>query len=104
LSDPDEQYSGGAGNRKYHELVKKYFGDSYDGTVIDEKHLVGNDRYSVEDLEGPSEMVLWDQHSELLRLVSKDATLKKSHKTHKKESKTSKKGEKGDRKQSVKNM
>jgi hypothetical protein len=70
LSDPDEQYSGGAGNRKYHELVKKYFGDSYDGTVIDEKHLVGNDRYSVEDLEGPSEMVLWDRHSELLRLVS----------------------------------
>jgi hypothetical protein len=40
LSDPDEQYSGGVGNRKYHELVKKYFGDSYDGTVIDAKHLV----------------------------------------------------------------
>lgn len=92
LSDPDEQYSGGAGNRKYHELVKKYFGDSYDGTVIDEKHLVGNDRYSVEDLEGPSEIVLWDQHSELLSLVSDSP--KKSHnsETKKKQSKKSKKG------------
>jgi hypothetical protein len=72
LSDPDEQYSGGVGNRKYHELVKKYFGDSYDGTVIDENYLVGNSRYSKEDLEGPSEMVLWDRHSELLSLVSED--------------------------------
>lgn len=91
LSDPDEQYSGGASNRKYHELVKKYFGDSYDGTVIDEKHLVGNDRYSVEDLEGPSEMVLWDQHSELLSLVS---DIPKSHKgkTAKKQNKKTKKG------------
>jgi hypothetical protein len=91
LSDPDEQYSGGAGNRKYHELVKKYFGDSYDGTVIDEKHLVGNDRYSVEDLEGPSEMVLWDQHSELLSLVS-DTPKNPRYKTKKKLDKKSKKG------------
>ena len=91
LSDPDEQYSGGASNRKYHDLVKKYFGDSYDGTVIDEKHLVGNSRYSKEDLEGPSEMVLWDRHSELLRLVSKDATLKKSHTKSRKAGQTEKK-------------
>ena len=66
LSDPDEQYSGGVNNRKYHELVKEYFGDEYDGTVIDENHLVGNEKYSVKDLEGPSEMVLWDHHSDLL--------------------------------------
>ena len=91
LSDPDEQYSGGVGNRKYHELVKKYFGEEYDGTVIDEKHLVGNDRYSVEDLEGPSEMVLWDQHSELLSLVS-DTPKNPRYKTKKKLDKKSKKG------------
>ena len=66
LSDPDEQYSGGEGNKKYHKLVKEYFGEEYDGTVIDENHLVGNKKYSVEDLEGPSEMVLWDHHSDLL--------------------------------------
>jgi hypothetical protein len=90
LSDPDEQYSGGVGNRKYHELVKKYFGKEYDGTVIDAKHLVGNARYSVEDLEGASEMVLWDRHSELLSLVSdipnshKGKTAKKQHKKTKK--------------------
>jgi hypothetical protein len=91
LSDPHEQYSGGVGNRKYHELVKKYFGDSYDGTVIDEKHLVGNARYSVEDLEGASEMVLWDRHSELLSLVS-DTPKNPRYKTKKKLDKKSKKG------------
>lgn len=91
LSDPDEQYSGGVGNRKYHELVKKYFGDEYDGTVIDENHLVGNARYSVEDLEGASEMVLWDRHSELLSLVS-DTPKNPRYKTNKKQNKKTKKG------------
>ena len=105
LSDPDEQYSGGVGNRKYHELVKKYFGDSYDGTVIDEKHLVGNARYSVEDLEGPSEMVLWDRHSELLALVSESPKVRKTH-NHKgddKRDKTAKKRSKGGKRRSSRN-
>lgn len=66
-SDPNEQYSGGVMNKKYHNLVKKYFGNEYDGTIIDEKHLQGNNEYSTEDLEGPSEIVLWDNYTDFLK-------------------------------------
>lgn len=96
LSDPDEQYSGGVGNRKYHELVKKYFGDEYDGTVIDENHLVGNKKYSVEDLEGPSEMVIWDHHSDLLEENEKGG--KRANRKTKKTKKGGKKIKKGEKK------
>ena len=68
-SDPDEQYSGGRSNKIYHELVKKYFGDSFDGTIIDENHLISGEKYSKEDLEGPSEIVLWKDFSVLLREI-----------------------------------
>ena len=65
-SNPDYQYSGGKQNERYHLLVKEYFGDEYDGTIIDEDHLKKGKRYSVEDLEGPSEIVLWRNYIDLL--------------------------------------
>jgi hypothetical protein len=76
-SDPDEQYSGGESNKKYHEIVKTYFGDLYDGTIINEKHLEGNNEYSVEDLIGPSEIVLWKDYSDLLEELSNGGKKKK---------------------------
>jgi hypothetical protein len=66
-SDPDEQYSGGRSNKIYHELVKQYFGANYDGTIINEQKLEASAKYSKEDLEGPSEIVLWKDFSTLLR-------------------------------------
>jgi hypothetical protein len=66
-SDPDEQYSGGRSNKMYHELVKKYFGNEFDGTIIDEKNLIPSQKYSKEDLEGPSEIVLWKDYDRLLK-------------------------------------
>jgi hypothetical protein len=68
-SDPDEQYSGGPSNKRYHELVKDYFESHYDGTIIQEDHLVGSNEYSEEDLEGPSEIVLWGNLEDLLTEV-----------------------------------
>jgi len=69
-SDPDEQYSGGKSNKIYHELVKKYFEKDYDGTIIDESRLIASKKYSVEDLDGPSEIVLWKDFDKLLKLVN----------------------------------
>lgn len=65
-SDPDMQYSGGAANKKYHEIVYQYFGDDYDGTFINETELKGNSKYSEEELRGPSEIVIWKDHTDLL--------------------------------------
>ena len=65
--DPNEQYSGGDANKKYHLLVKKYFGDEYDGTIIDENNLKSGSKYTAEDLEGPTEIVIWGNFDELLR-------------------------------------
>lgn len=53
ILDPDEQYSGGAGNKKAHSLIKMLIGTYYDGTIID-------DAYSDDHLKGPSEIVLWN--------------------------------------------
>ena len=92
-SDPNEQYSGGVMNKKYHNLVKIYFGDKYDGTIIDEKHLQGNNEYSVEDLEGASEIVIWDNYSDLLEEV-KSGGLKRKTKKNKKNKKNKKKSKK----------
>ena len=69
-SDPDEQYSGGRSNKIYHELVRQYFGKDYDGTIIDSQNLKASDKYSQEDLEGPSEIVLWKEFDTLLREIS----------------------------------
>ena len=66
-SDPDEQYSGGRSNKIYHELVKKYFEKEYDGTIINELNLIPSNKYTKEDLEGPSEIVLWKDYAQLLK-------------------------------------
>ena len=64
--DPNTQYSGGPFNKKYHEIIKGHFGDEYDGTIIDESQLKGNDKYSVKDLEGATEIVIWRDFEDLL--------------------------------------
>jgi hypothetical protein len=69
-SDPDEQYSGGKSNAKYHTIVKKYFGENYDGTIIDENNLQSSSKYSEADLEGANEIVIWKDYSLLLQEVS----------------------------------
>ncbi len=63
ISNPDYQYSGGKSNYKYHSLVKKYFYKEYDGTIIIE------DEVDSEDLEGPTEIVLWKNFSKLLKCI-----------------------------------
>lgn len=68
-SDPNEQYSGGRNNTKYHIIVKKYYEDTYDGTIINENNLKSGNKYSVQDLEGPSEIVLWKDFTELLEEI-----------------------------------
>jgi hypothetical protein len=98
LSNPDEQYSGTKANNKYHSLVQKYFGDKYDGTIIDGTYLHGNQYddegninksgYSAENLEGPSEIVLWHNYSQLLKEITK--TIPKKSKSNKSKSKKSK--------------
>jgi hypothetical protein len=65
-SDPDEQYSGGPSNKRYHNLVQTYFGDEYDGTIIDSAHLKGSSKYPEDLLEGPTEIVLWKDFPLLL--------------------------------------
>ena len=90
LSDPNVQYSGGEFNKKYHRLVEKYFGNEYDGTIIDENHLQGNEEYSKDDLDGPSEIVLWKDYPILLDEVTQGGSKKKrkhlKNKTFKKRS------------------
>ncbi len=66
---PNEQYSGLTFNRKYHEKVKQIYGNDYDGTIIDETQLHGNRKYSREDLEGPTEIVLWTKLDNLLEEI-----------------------------------
>jgi hypothetical protein len=68
-SDPNEQYSGGKSNAKYHNIVKKYFLTNYDGTIIDAKNLKTGQKYSIEDMEGASEIVLWKDFTELLEEI-----------------------------------
>lgn len=77
-SDPDYQYSGGLSNKKYHNLVKQFYNDDYDGTIIDINNLTGNDTYSHEDLEGASEIVLWKDYSQLLQEVTEGGKNKKN--------------------------
>jgi hypothetical protein len=65
--NPNDQYSGGRCNANYHNEVKKLFSKKYDGTIIDENNLVASSKYSIDDLEGPSEVVLWDKFSKLVK-------------------------------------
>jgi hypothetical protein len=63
ISNPDYQYSGGKSNYKYHSIVKKYFCKEYDGTIIID------DEVDSEELEGPTEIVLWKNFSKLIKCV-----------------------------------
>jgi len=64
--DPNIQYSGGPFNKKYHKIIKGRFGNEYDGTIINGDELKANDKYSVDDLEGPTEIVIWRDFTDLL--------------------------------------
>ena len=64
--NPDDQYSGTTGNKKYHDIVKNIFGQEYDGTIIDINNLKDNKVYSINDLEGASEIVIWKNYADLL--------------------------------------
>ena len=75
-SDPNYQYSGNSENKKYHNLVKEYFGDEYDGTIISEDNLQGNIEYHVTELEGPSEIVIWKDHNSLLEEIKEGGYIK----------------------------
>lgn len=93
LSDPNTQYSGGEFNKKYHLLVQKYFGNEYDGTIIDEHHLKGNTKYLAEDLDGPSEVVLWYNYPELLEEIQTGGRRRKKT-TEKRKIKTKRRNQK----------
>lgn len=67
--DPDYQYSGGRYNAKLHALLRIYYGNRYDGTIIDEKDLVSGGRFEASDMEGASEVVLWKNFPKLLRAL-----------------------------------
>ena len=60
ILDPDEQYSGGDGNKRAHRMLRKYYGDKFEGTIIVEKYV------DDEELEGPTEVVLWRDYDNLL--------------------------------------
>ena len=60
----DEQWSGGAGNHVFTNLVRKYFGREYDGTIVVE----GNPATDEEN-EGATEITLWRRFSEIVRKV-----------------------------------
>jgi hypothetical protein len=92
-SNPDEQYSGGRSNAKYHNIVKKYFGENYDGTIIDKNYLKSSNKYSIDDLEGVTEIVIWKDYSTLLEEIKeiKDGGKKNKKNTKNTKSKNNKK-------------
>ena len=47
----------------------KYFGNKYDGTIIDENKLKKGKKYSKKDLEGASEIVIFEDFDELLEEI-----------------------------------
>lgn len=59
IIDPDNMYSGGSGNKKAHNMLKKHFYDTYDGTIINEKTVQDD------SLLGPTEVVLWKNYKKL---------------------------------------
>lgn len=74
LCHPDEQYSGTKANKKYHDMLQNIFGQEYDGTIIDNDQLKGNEKYPTEELEGPSEIVIWKDYDDLLEELPVDDT------------------------------
>lgn len=64
LLDPDEQYAGGSGNKKLHKQLRTLYDGEYAGTYINSD----GPTHLHEDLDGPSEIVLWDLFAVLARV------------------------------------
>lgn len=60
----DEQWSGGAGNHVFTNLVRKYFGREYDGTIV-----VEGSPATDEENEGATEITLWRNFSQIVKKV-----------------------------------
>ena len=69
---PDEQYSGTTGNKKCHSLIQDIFGQEYDGTIIDIGNLKSNSKYTINDLEGATEIVIWKDYTDLLEEIHEE--------------------------------
>jgi hypothetical protein len=69
---PDEQYSGTTGNKKCHNLIQDIFGEEYDGTIIDIGNLKSNSKYTINDLEGATEIVIWKDYTDLLEEIHEE--------------------------------
>jgi hypothetical protein len=69
---PDEQYSGTTGNKKCHSLIQEIFGQEYDGTIINIDKLKGNSKYTIGDLEGATEIVIWKDYPDLLEEIQEE--------------------------------
>ena len=69
---PDEQYSGTKGNKKCHRLIQDIFGEEYDGTIIDIDNLKSNSKYTINDLEGATEIVIWKDYTDLLEEIHEE--------------------------------
>lgn len=63
----NQQWSGGKANFEFCNLVRKYFQDEYDGTIIHsgQPSLCATD----EENEGATEIVIWKDHSRILSPV-----------------------------------
>ena len=83
---PDEQYSGTNSNKKYHDILKDIYGEEYDGTIIDEQQLHGNSKYPISELEGPSEIVIWKDYTDLLEELPREDTGKGIRRSNKRRS------------------
>jgi hypothetical protein len=69
---PDEQYSGTTGNKKCHSLIQGIFGQEYDGTIINIDNLKSNSKYTIDDLEGATEIVIWKDYTDLLEEIHEE--------------------------------
>lgn len=74
---PDEQYSGTTGNKKCHNLIQDIFGQEYDGTIIDIGNLKSNSKYTINDLEGATEIVIWKDYTDLLEEIHEEGVSQK---------------------------
>ena len=74
---PDEQYSGTTGNKKCHSLIQDIFGEEYDGTIIDIGNLKSNSKYTINDLEGATEIVIWKDYTDLLEEIHEEEVSQK---------------------------
>ena len=74
---PDEQYSGTTGNKKCHSLIQDIFGQEYDGTIIYIGNLKSNSKYTINDLEGATEIVIWKDYTDLLEEIHEEEVSQK---------------------------